>query len=287
VAARGEQVTYASAQRTFSHRTVNTFVNYFLDELETVVDYYNNKAKVAANPEKLWIDNYHGKVVNGKMDHTGNGGRFRYFGTLTIGNNTEHINQNLAYLERYGSTEDVMNYLKALKSQLLLQDNPSQPVKLRGSEPIYLSMNQYLFDSTRREMDKLVNMGLLGIRNGRYYNRQLPEYLLNEYDKAKVDDRALVEEDILYSILGSFVANQNISIIELEKCVTGDPAFYKWSKQQQAITRFDEQLQQEVETGEFNEVITENDVDKTKRLGSALSTGTNLRVDGDPSYTVL
>jgi len=44
------------------------------------------------------------------------------------------------------------------------------------------------------------------------------------------DEADLKNQDILFSIIGSHVANQAISIMEVEKCFTGDPAYYKWKK---------------------------------------------------------
>jgi hypothetical protein len=58
--------------------------------------------------------------------------------------------------------------------------------------------------------------------------------------------------------------------MEVEKCFTGDPAYYKWKK-----SKF------KTEQGDSIDVITGKDVDKIKRLSSVLSTGTNLRTIWD------
>lgn len=49
------------------------------------------------------------------MDHTGNGGRFRYFTRLRLGEDVLNVNQELARLEQYGTTEEVQKYLSDLK----------------------------------------------------------------------------------------------------------------------------------------------------------------------------
>ena len=77
--------------------------NYFLDELDAIIDYYQHKDYVAAHPEEF-VTNYHGKIVNGKMSAGGNGGRFRYFGTLKVNGETVNLNQDLSKRERNGST---------------------------------------------------------------------------------------------------------------------------------------------------------------------------------------
>ena len=60
------QTTYQFGERRFSDRAINIFSDYFMSELDAVIDYYNKMDYVAANPEK-WRKNYHGKIKNGKM----------------------------------------------------------------------------------------------------------------------------------------------------------------------------------------------------------------------------
>nr|DAJ12635.1 MAG TPA: hypothetical protein [Bacteriophage sp.] len=76
-----------------------------------------------------------------------------------------------------------------------------------------------------------------------------------------------------------------MSIIEVEKIFTGDPAMYKW------ITYKDKQLSETTKNHLTREVTLEDgskekvsvsmlqskDVDKIKRLGAVLSPGTNLK----------
>lgn len=66
--------------RTFSASTLDIFANYFLDELNSLIDYYNkdNIANLVEHPDGL-IKNFHGTIKNGKMQFDGNGGLFRYF----------------------------------------------------------------------------------------------------------------------------------------------------------------------------------------------------------------
>lgn len=278
--------------RRFSKRTLDIFINYWLDEFDAVFDYYVHKPFVEKNPT-LRVDNYHGKIKNGKMDASGNGGRFRYFSSLRVGDKIININQDLANLEKNGSNEEVMQYLKDLKVLLLGFERVNSSEELTKSANIYQAMNNLLVGATTREMNKLVNRGILGFKNGRFVNKLIPYNIYSYYKKAAnngmytTEEGSLLNEDILYSIIGSHVANSALSIIEVEKCFTGDPAYYKWKK-------FNKEVRDD--SGEViasYDVISGRDVDKIKRLSAVLSTGTNLRTiwdnpaENDTSISVL
>jgi len=70
------------------------------DELEAVIAYYDHKnvRRIVKN-SNLRVENYHGKVENGRLDFSGNGGKFRYFYdaiTFTDKNGrTYNLNQRL------------------------------------------------------------------------------------------------------------------------------------------------------------------------------------------------
>lgn len=283
----GEEVTkenvFYVGDRRFSEGTLKIFANYWLDEFNAVWDYYQKKDYIAQHPT-LRVDNYHGKIKNGKMDHTGNGGRFRYFTKLRVGEDVINVNQDLARLEQYGTTEEVQKYLSDLKVLLLGLSKPNAKEPISKNAPIFSVVNHLLMHATQREMRNLVRRGILGYQNGQFVNKLIPNNIF-EYYKSKVnndmytaDEADLKSQDILFSIIGSHVANQAISIMEVEKCFTGDPAYYKWKKSENTkrykVTR----------EGHFNrtsDIITGKDVDKIKRLSSVLSTGTNLRTVWD------
>lgn len=89
--------------RRFSDSTLKLMGNYMLDELEAVIEYYSpkNVSRVVKN-KNVRVQNYHGNVKNGRMDFSGNGGKFRYFYdmiTFTDDNgNTYNLNQRLQML---------------------------------------------------------------------------------------------------------------------------------------------------------------------------------------------
>jgi hypothetical protein len=67
----------------FSDETLDVFVNYLSDEIESILEYYKRVPDVIENPT-LAVDNYHGKIKDGKMDPNGNGGYFRYFSSIKV-----------------------------------------------------------------------------------------------------------------------------------------------------------------------------------------------------------
>ena len=66
--------------KRFSDDTLIRFAKLFLDEINALIDYYdeNHIAELVKNPNRL-ITNFHGNVSDGRMDFSGNGGKFRYF----------------------------------------------------------------------------------------------------------------------------------------------------------------------------------------------------------------
>lgn len=264
---------------SFSDNTIDAFANYLLDEFNSIEEYYLNKSKVEHN-QNLKIDNYHGKIKNGKMDNSGNGGYFRYFSSIKMKNSD-------------GKFEYVpLNQLLWMWSKFDYDNNKNQmPTRLKqlrerlfgDIEILRENINATLQDRVQEELDFLVSKGMIKrTRTGEYENILLPKNILKDYSERSKKLRrgdtsrgsAYAE---LYSLVANHVVNQMASIIEVEKAFVGDPAFYKWKRDKKQPW-----------------IITERSVDKIKRLGSVLSTGDNLRTwwgDGDPrnnsKFTVL
>lgn len=264
--------TVAPMQQRFSGKTLEIMSNYFLDELDAIIDYYQHKDYVAAHPEEF-VTNYHGKIVNGKMSAGGNGGRFRYFGTLKVNGETVNLNQDLSKRERNGSTQDVLDYLNDAKK--LFTDKNNTVLKE--------AVNDLLLDKTLQEMSKLETLGILQRKDGLTSNKLIPHNVMKFYEEQfkqiPYEDKEEQKHDIIMSIIGTHVANTIVSIQELEKCFVGDPAYYKWQSSKQV------EVTKDLDGNEINleyEVITGRDVDKIKRLSSVLSTGTNLRTYWGP-----
>ena len=71
---------YGEIIPAYSKDTLNTIASYFIDELDAIIQYYSedNIKYLIENPNKLQ-ENFHGVIKNGRMDFSGNGGKFRYF----------------------------------------------------------------------------------------------------------------------------------------------------------------------------------------------------------------
>lgn len=277
------EVSYEPISRRFSQSTLNTFANIFLDEFDAVWDYYVHKEYVAKHPKER-IDNYHGKIKNGVMQPGGNGGRFRYFSSIAFNGERYDLNHTLAKLETEDTTEAVLKYLKDMKMLLFKSDNFEKVSDLEQDSMIFDAVNNFLVDATNRELKALKARGVVkqNVEGGYYSNNLIPYSVISYYRKELGDrdyskqDFALKEEDAIFSAIGSHVANTMISIIEFEKCVTGDPAYYKHKTMK--VTE-----DSDINVGDTVTfmVDTGRDVDKIKRLSAVLSTGTNLRTVWD------
>lgn len=107
----------AKNYRRFSENTINRFAGYFLDELDSLIDYYNPKTIASLIKNKNNLSNeFHGKIYKGKdgverMDFSGNGGRFRYFYDVPIetASGNEFLNLNEKLQQLYEFQKMVMN----------------------------------------------------------------------------------------------------------------------------------------------------------------------------------
>lgn len=275
----GVQVVTTGNPYRFSNATLDIFYNYFVDEFNAIVDYYNNIPAVESN-ETRYIANYHGKIgKNGKMKPGGNGGKFRYFNQLKINGEYKSLNDMLTAAEETGDLDLVKEVLSDFK-RLYIEDK----------ESFRTIINDTLQDLVAAEVEKAIGLGVIS-RNSRgmLINKNIPTNMLSDYTKLfagkAYTDNAQKRSDIIYSIMGNYVVNYMISIEELEKCFIGDPAFYKWkTTKRKVLTEI-----YDPSTGGYSVIpvtsVTTRDVDKIKRLSSVLSTGTNLRNtwgDGDP-----
>lgn len=256
--------------RRFSNETLDIFCNYFLDEYNVIVKYFDSKEDVEKGKSRFY-DNYHGKIgKDGKMAPGGNGGRFRYFNQLPINGATVSLNRMLDDAEKSGNPELITQALNRIRTELI-----EDRALLRDS------MNTLLIDKVDKEIEQAIKLGVISRdKKGNLQYGNLPSTsVLEDQENANPfafyetlvshipeDFNAITQNDIIYSIIANYVTGYAISIEEIEKCFVGDPAFYKW-KSDKIVGIF------------------QRDVDKIKRLSSVLSTGINLRThwgDNDP-----
>lgn len=256
--------------RRFSNETLDIFCNYFLDEYNAIVKYFDSKEDVEKGKSRFY-DNYHDKIgKDGKMAPGGNGGRFRYFNQLPINGATVSLNRMLDDAEKSGNPELITQALNRIRTELI-----EDRALLRDS------MNTLLIDKVDKEIEQAIKLGVISRdKKGNLQYGNLPSTsVLEDQENANPfafyetlvshipeEFNAITQNDIIYSIIANYVTGYAISIEEIEKCFVGDPAFYKW-KSDKIVGIF------------------QRDVDKIKRLSSVLSTGINLRThwgDNDP-----
>ena len=294
---------YIAADRRFSQNTIEVFKGYFIDEFAAIKKYFAAKQKVIDNPN-LHVDNYFGTKKNNYLD--GNGGRFRYFNKITINGENFNLNEMLAKAEASGNWNTV---LKQIDGFLHLENNLFDD-----------AINSMLIDFADNEWKKVKKLGI--IYEGGHW---LPSNVYSEFHE--IGQKSGIESensylDTLYSIVASHALNSAISVIEIEKLFTGDPALYKWQKEALVFKPGDDSytpvpcvdergksisldewlklnnLQDKASEYNIYFKITGRDVDKIKRLSSVLSTGTNLRTNwnktknqddprNDDSFTVM
>lgn len=169
------------------------------------------------------------------------------------------------------------------------------------TENNYESMNRLtnsiLIEMIDSEIDALVHSDDINIigqdANGRLINKFIPNKYITEFVQNATSANSQLKtmwsqlDSAIYSIIANHVIRQAISIQEFEKVYTGDPAFYKWLSYKES-----ELPEKQVKATSFKYITSDNqkvsvkvstlkskDIDKTKRLGGALSPGTNLKTE--------
>ena len=204
----------------FQDTTLNRFADYFLDELNSLIDYYSvNAVKKVVSSSNSRIENYHGKVKNGRMDFSGNGGKFRYLYDIPFPGMKYNLNQTLEGLfelqkkiesgktidrsrlegdiKKYVGTsvlgkgeldgfELIRQYLEDLKKTYfnVVKNNATTPkIELLNA------INRKLVAQTEEELYRLSRPGSplqlveFDRKNGVYMPKAIPEHLLNRYTK--------------------------------------------------------------------------------------------------------
>lgn len=165
--------------RRFSDSTIERFIQYFEDELDSLDQYYDKKnIEAVVKNRQTRKKNFHGKVKNGKMDFSGNGGKFRYF-------------YGLKYPGLYGERLTGLNLNQLLEYEYNRQKEASDPTN--GMSDGVWSFRE---DSTELDGFESIRQRLKEIREYFFENKEAPNRLgsealydaINEMLFSRVDD---------------------------------------------------------------------------------------------------
>lgn len=230
----------------FSDTTLNRFAGYFLDELNAVIDYYNKEnIQVLVKNKNKRIENYHGKVENGRMDFSGNGGKFRYLYDIPFPGmkyNLNHTLQGLFELQKKIESGQVLNKAKEegdinpyIGTDVLNTENPDGFELIReyledlkktyfkkggfAKQELLDAINRKLVDQTEDELYRISRPGSplqlveYNSKTGFYTPKGIPEQLLDRYTKILQEanygsfGKAYDSEDLLHHALFSLIGS--------------------------------------------------------------------------------
>lgn len=132
----------------FSNKTLDIFVNYLLDELESIEQYYDREyIQSLIDNSGAVKKNYHGKIKKGRLDFSGNAGKFRYFYDL--------------------------NESSVIKAQKLLKKAKSKLKKLQSAETVDEKLIKTFQSGIKKLQNKVDNHTNLNQLLQYEYNRQI------------------------------------------------------------------------------------------------------------------
>lgn len=250
-------VPYVGMRFGFGIQTINQIIAYANSELASIEHCINQLTP--GHPDYLSEDqrikNYHtkNKYKVGKETYSiePNGTRFQFLSGVYIDNKFVSFNN-----PRKTSAEN----LKTAKENFF-----NQPI-----EKQIMMINELLSRRVLDEIQYAVDKGIIEYdETNHLVNKLLDDDLIKEraeyYSKKGYKNPQHIA---IIDIISQYTNNSIISISEVERVFSGNPAFYKWNYDQFGII--------------------DASIDKIKRLGSLTSTGINNRLDFedfDPMYT--
>lgn len=182
--------------------------NEWLDEYNTIVEYYNTLPNVT-HP----IKNYH---------TAGKGGLFRHHtGYHTVINGELKWVDLNARLKEAVKSGNVAQTLSEIKEELFT-----------NKKATYQKINDNLAKQRKAEIDECVRMGIVEFKDGKLVNKLLDASVLKHFtdiyaQNANPQVANNAEHWAIVTMIGNHALNYNISVEETEKIFTGDAAFYK------------------------------------------------------------
>lgn len=250
-------VPYVGMRFGFGIQTVRQIISYANSELASIEHCINQLTPGHPEflPEDQRIKNYHtkNKYNVGKETYSiePNGTRFQFLNGVYVDDKFISFNN-----PRKTSAEN----LKTAREYFF-----NQPV-----EKQIMMINELLSRRVLDEIQYAVDKGIIEYDSTNHLtNKLLDDDLINsraEYYKKKGYKNP--QHVAIIDIISQYTNNSIISINEVERVFSGNPAFYKWNYDQFGVI--------------------DASIDKIKRLGSLTSTGVNNRLDFedfDPMYT--
>ena len=238
---------------TFGNQTVLQMLKYAYSELASIQHCMNQLTPGHPDflPEDQRIKNYHtpNKYKIGKEIFTvePNGTRFQFLsGVYTYDENGNGIFHNFNDPKKSSADN-----LKEAQTYFFNQPQEQQ-IKL---------INDLLSRRVSKELEYCINKGIIDIKGaGQFSNKLLDDRIIKNraahYNRLGYKDG---NHMAIMDMIAQYVANTIISVNEVERVFSGNPAFYKWIYDENGIV--------------------DASVDKIKRLGSLTSTGINNRLD--------
>ena len=241
-------------QFMFGNTIVNQIIKYAKSELAAVQQCINqldpNSSEYLSEDQR--IKNYHTtnkyKIGDDTYKIEPNGTRFRFLTGVYI-------------LDAKGK-ESFISFNDPKKSSI---ENIKTATSYFFNQPIEVQqylINNLLSKRVNEEIQYAISMGLIEETDGIVTNKLLDDRFIKERaEHYKKQGYAQPEQVAIMDIIAQYTTNSIISVNEIERVFSGDPAFYKWIYN---------------EDGPIDVAV-----DKIKRLGSLTSTGLNNRLDFD------
>lgn len=236
------------ANYNFGIQTLNQIMSYVRSELASIEHCINQLTP--GHPDYLQEDqrikNYHtkNKYKSNGVTHSiePNGTRFQFLSGVYVDNKFVSFNNpKKTSAENLKTAKDYFFNQPIGKQLMMLNDLLSRRINDEIAYAVEKGIVTY--DSTGHLTNKLLDDDVIAERAKYYKNK----------------DYAYPQHMAIADIIAQYTANSIISINEIERVFSGNPAFYKWN--------YDE------------DGIIDASIDKIKRLGSLTSTGINNRLD--------
>ena len=202
--------TLSDGNYKYDQEHINQFRNYFLAEIDAILEAYTHYKKFKGVDDSKLVTNYH---IGNNARGEGNGLRFRYIDGAYVNktNNTtgvkeivfESFNDAIADL---GSVDEIPAKLEEFKT--LMSDD---------------AINQILNEVVKNELKYADTLGVVNYKKtSTAKNILLSEELLKQYSEDGVVNGITVRQ-----VIADHAINSMISLIEFEKLYSKDPAYYK------------------------------------------------------------